>query len=324
MNKLFFSLAVLAAVSCTKPQETETPKKQTGELHVFTSDAAGFHTHSFWYDDGQEVTVIDTQFTPQIAQSLVADIQKNTKSPITRVIVTHPNPDKFNALSVFHQVGAESISSTKTASAMSGVDAYKRYFWTKIAKAFTEESYPKVEPVKTTFDGKKTITLKSGETITLLELQKPGVSSNQVAVRIDATGDLFVGDLVAYQAHAWLEGGIVNGKPTPTLDGWRADLRELETLGKGKLYGGRGEFGPISEVVNAQIEYLNKAEEIVTNYVKNLGAKAGELSDPVKSQGHFAAIQAEFVKSFPNYALPELIGYGVYGLALSKLVVASK
>lgn len=290
-----------------------------GNLHVFTSDAAGFNTHSFWYDDGQEVTVVDTQFTPAIAEALVATIRKQTKSPITRVVVTHPNPDKFNALSVFHREGVESIASAKTAAAIPGTDAYKRYFWTKIAKAFTDDSYPKVEPVNTTYAGKKTIRLKSGETLTLVELPKPGVSSNQTVVRIDATGDLIVGDLVAHKAHAWLEGGIVNGKPQPTLDGWKAGLRQLPKLGQGKLYGGRGEFAPVSQAVPAQLAYLDKADTIVSAYVKNLGSRAGELNDPAKAQAHFAAIQAQLAKAFPDYALPDLVGYGVYGLTLSKL-----
>ena len=248
------------------------------------------------------------------------DIQKQTKSPITRIIVTHPNPDKFNALSVFHKLGAESIASAKTAAAIPGVDSYKRYFWVEIAHAFTNETYPKVEPVKTTFSGQIVIKLKSGETITLIELKESGVSSNQVVVRIDSTGDLIVGDLVAYKAHAWLEGGIIDGKTQPNIAGWKADLQQLLTLGKGKVYGGRGQFGPVTEVVPVQIAYLDKADQIVTNYVKKLGDNAlAELTDPVKSQAHFQEIQVEFVKAFPNYALPDLISYGVYGLAFSKI-----
>lgn len=306
-----------AAVALTL---TRALTAEAGQLHVFTSGDEGFNTHSVWYDDGKEVTVVDTQFTLEVAQQLVADIKKQTKSPITRIIITHPNPDKFNGLSVFHKLGAESIASAKTAAAIPGVDSYKRYFWVEIAHVFTHENYPKMEPVKTTFSGQKVIKLKSGETITLIELKEPGISSNQVVVRIDASGDLIVGDLVAYQAHAWLEGGIIDGKTQPNIAGWKADLQQLLTLAKGKIYGGRGQFGLVAEVVPVQIAYLDKADQIVTNYVKKLGDNAlPELTDPVKSQGHFQAIQAEFVNAFPNYALPDLISYGVYGLALSKI-----
>lgn len=291
-----------------------------GQLHVFTSGDEGFNTHSVWYDDGYEVTVVDTQFTPQIAQQLVADIQSKTKSPITRVIITHPNPDKFNAVSVFHMLGANSIASAKTADTIPEVYAYKRYFWVEIAHVFTNETYPAIEPIKTTFSGQMVIKLKSGETISLIELKDPGVSSNQVVVRIDESGDLIVGDLVAYQAHMWLEGGIVNGKPKANIDGWKADLQQLLSLGKGTVYGGRGKFGSVSQVVPDQIAYLEKADQIVTDYIKNLGAaRQAELTDPMAAQQHFQAIQAEFVKVFPNHKLPDLIGYGVYGLVLSKI-----
>lgn len=289
------------------------------DVHVFTSGPEGFSTHSFWYDDSHEVTVVDTQFTPALAEALVADISKQTKSPIARVIVTHPSPDKFNALSVFHRLGAISIASVRTAAAIPGVDAYKRHFWVEIAKTFTNATYPTVEPPQKLFNESLVIRLRSDRTLTLFELPKSGVAANQTVVRIDATGDLIVGDLVAYKNHAWLEGAIVDGAPHPDLAAWKADLAELPRLGKGIVYGGRGKSGPVSVVVAEQIAYLDRAEAIVTNYVAGLGKQAVELRDAKSSQRHFVAIQAAFAHAFPDYEMPELIGYGVYGLALSKL-----
>lgn len=294
-----------------------------GKLHVYTSDAAGFNTHSIWYDDGKEVTVVDTQFTPQIGQALVSDIRKQTRSPITRIIVTHPNPDKFNALSVFHKLGAKSYASIATAAAIPDADAYKRYFWVNIAKAFTDETYPKVEPVQITFAGKHVIKLQSGETISLLELKNPGVSSNQVVVRIDKTGDLIVGDLVHTQNHAWLEGGIVNGKAKPTFSSWKAALQELPAFSAGKpkakVFGGRGTFELVKKAVTEQIDYLTKAERIVDSYIASLGDKKAELGEPTLQGAHYVAIQAELAKAFPDYAMADLVGYSVYGLVQQKL-----
>lgn len=314
LSKLLGAAAVSASL---------TAPALAGQLHVFTSDAAGFNTHSAWYDDGREVTVVDTQFVPAIAQALVTDIRRQTQSPITRIIVTHPNPDKFNALSVFHQLGAKSIASKATAEAIPGADAYKRYFWVKIAKAFTDETYPKVEAVQSTYSGKQIIRLQSGETISLFELKNPGVSSNQTVVRIDKTGDLIVGDLVHSNNHAWLEGGIVNGKATPTLAGWKAALQELPALSKGfqnaKVYGGRGDFLPVAQAVAQQTAYLTQAEAVVDAYIARLGDKRGELLDPAKQGAHHAAIQAELVKAFPNYAMADLVSYSVYGLVQQKL-----
>jgi glyoxylase-like metal-dependent hydrolase (beta-lactamase superfamily II) len=291
-----------------------------GKLHVWTSDASGFHTNSVWYDDGKEVLVVDTQFTPAIAEKLVADIRSETSSPITRVIVTHPNPDKFNALSVFHKLGAESIASQATAAAMPGVDVYKRNFWINVAKVFSDATYPIVEPVKQTFSRKTTITLKSGETVSLIELAQPGISSTQTVVRFNTTGDMAVGDLVANQTHAWLEGGIVNGKPTPEIEGWKADLEELASFSSGNVYGGRGPSGAASKVLPAEIAYLRQADAIVTAYIKRIGARArSEFDDPEKAKIHYAAIRNELAKAFPDYAMPDLVSYSVYGLVAQKL-----
>lgn len=292
---------------------------QAGDLNVWTSDESGFLTHSIWYDDGQEVTVVDTQFTLGHAEAMVAEIQEKTDSPITRIIVTHPSPDKFNALSVFHEVGAQSIASDATIAAIPGVDAYKKYFWVEVAGAFTNETYPVVEPVQTGFSGTYVITLKSGETITLSELATPGIASTQTVVRFDATGDLAVGDLVHYQNHAWLEGGIVDGAVVPTLDGWKAGLRELEGLSDGMVYGGRGAFGKVADVVPAQIAYLVAADRIVGAYVNGLADKA-ELTAPETSGAHYAAIQAQLVAAFPDYSFPDLVSYSVYGLVNQKLM----
>lgn len=288
-----------------------------GTLGTYTSNANGFDTHTYYYDDGREVTIFDTQFVPQLTQAMVDAIRQRSKSPITRVIVTHPNPDKFNGLPLLHRLGAQSIASKATAAAMPAVHEYKKSFFVNVAKAFTNETYPSFEPVKSTFSGRSTVKLASGETLTLIELENPGVASTQTVVRIDRTGDLIVGDLVHYQAHAWLEGGISNGAPRPDLAKWRAAVRELERLGRGNIYGGRGQVGTVKDVVAYQTDYLAKAEGIVGTYVST--TPRSELTDPVKAQSHYQTLQTLFEQQFPSVQLPYLIGYGVYGLVNSRI-----
>ena len=80
----------------------------TASLFMFTSDAAGFDTHSFWLDTGREVVVFDAQFTEELAGKLIAEIRSKTPHPIRFVVVTHPNPDKFNGAAAFQAIGARS------------------------------------------------------------------------------------------------------------------------------------------------------------------------------------------------------------------------
>lgn len=293
-----------------------------GTIHSFESDGNGFNTKSYFYDTGTEVVAFDTQFTPELARKSIEALRSRTSNPITYVVVTHPNPDKFNGMSVFQELGAKVVASKATANAMPGVHDYKKYFFVKIAKMFSEETYPKLSKPDLVFDKTLDLKLSNGERIRLRELSGPGVSSNQTIAYIPKADAVIVGDLVHHEAHAWLEGGIVAGKPVPTIKGWIKDLLELRKLFASqpnvKVYGGRGRVASLDVAVKAQVEYLRKADSLVESYVAKLGAARSELLSD-KAAGHHQALQAEFEKAFPSYGLGYMVQYGVYGLANSKL-----
>src|SRR4051794_22667771 len=102
------SLAACANAQPGAPAESASSAEQESArtLGTFTSDAAGFDTHSFWLDTGREVVVFDAQFTEALANNLIAEIRQRTNSPIRFVVVTHPNPDKFNGAAAFQAIGA--------------------------------------------------------------------------------------------------------------------------------------------------------------------------------------------------------------------------
>lgn len=297
-------------------------KENNSRIYTYESDASGFHTKTFFYDNGEEVVAFDSQFTPDLARKSIAFLRTKTDRPITNLVVTHPNPDKFNGLSAFQEIGAKVVASSRTADAMKEVHEYKKYFFVKMAKMFTEETYPKLGQIDIRFEKSFGLRLKNGETILLRELAQPGVSRNQTVASIPAVNAAIVGDLVHHKAHAWLEGGIENGKPTPTLAGWIAGLEELRSLFKDApetlVYGGRGEVAKVQEAVESQIAYLNKADTLVSQYIKSLGARQSELRGENAGE-HHKAIQTEFEKAFPAYTLGYMIQYGVYGLVNSKL-----
>jgi glyoxylase-like metal-dependent hydrolase (beta-lactamase superfamily II) len=292
-----------------------------GALYTYDSGEAGFFTKTYFYDTGSEVVAFDAQFTPELAEQAIASLREQTDNPITYLVITHPNPDKFNGAPAFQAEGAKVIASEATADAIPGVHAYKKAGFVGMGM-FTEETYPQQATVDETFTGTHTLELGGGKTVELSELRDPGVSSTQTVAFVPELTALMVGDLVHHQLHAWLEGGIVNGQATPTIEGWIADLQELETTfaadPEPTVYGGRGEPAPLAVAVADQIAYLEKADQIVTDYVAGLGDKKSELSSD-KAGEHYAAIQAELEQAFPDYAFPDMIGFSVYGLVNSKL-----
>lgn len=299
------------------------PWVQAGTLGVFTSGEQGFDTHTFYYDDGQEVVLIDTQFVPALTDAMLAQIRRETYSPVTRVVVTHPNPDKFNGLARLHALGVRSVSSGAVAAAMPAVHRYKEDFWVHRMKAFAPGAYPAFEPVQETFEHAHQLRLKSGQTLSLFALRHGGVATSQVVVRIDATGDLLVGDLVHHRAHAWLEGGLVNGRPTPRIDEWLAALDELPALAQGhpqaKVYGGRGEFVRVAEAVAAQKAYLTGAQQLTQAFLASEPGAAQALRDPGRAEAQYGELTRRFEQRFPDYRLPYMVRYSVYGLAQSML-----
>jgi glyoxylase-like metal-dependent hydrolase (beta-lactamase superfamily II) len=298
-----------APLAAAAPATAQLEAASAHKLNTFTSSQAGFDTHSYWYDTGREVVVFDAQFTPALAQQLIASIRAATRSPITTLVITHPNPDKFNGATAFQAIGAKVVASAATAAAMPGVHAYKKAYFVEVAKMFTNETYPALPRVDRTFQDH--LDLAGG--VRLQVLRHAGVASTQTVASIPAARALVVGDLVHHQAHAWLEGGIVAGKPRLDVDAWVAALDELKAYPGATVYGGRGQVAPVARAVADEQAYLLKAREIARAYVRALGPRVTELDGP-QAAAHQAEVAKRIDAAFPGYQLAYLTGYSVYGL----------
>ena len=310
----------MTAISTTACATSVKSNSQKGRVIEFKSDASGFDTRTFFYEGKNEVIAFDAQFTPELAKQSIAYLRKYTNKPISWLIISHPNPDKFNGASVFKAEGSKILASKSTADAIPGVQAYKEYFFVEIAKMFKKGQYPQPTSVDQVFTGKMDLVLQGGERIELRELSNPGVSTTQTVSYVKSIKTLFVGDLIHNSVHAWLEGGIVNGKPTPAIEGWISDLKEMASLypADSIVYGGRGISADLSSSVVSQINYLNRAVQLVDDQLKSMGSKASDFSGP--NAGQLYKILAEkFQQKFPNFELPYMIEYGAYGLVQSEL-----
>lgn len=196
-------------VSFAAESKSNTLGMAQERIFTFESDASGFNTKTYFYDNGEEVVAIDTQFTTEHARKSIAYLRTQTQNPISYAIITHPNPDKFNGLRVFQEHGAKVIASSETARQMPGVHAYKKHFFVEIAKMFSEQTYPALGIPDLVFDDSLRLKLNNGNYILLNKLPYSGVSATQTVAFIPSLNVLFVGDLAHHNAHAWLEGGIV-------------------------------------------------------------------------------------------------------------------
>jgi glyoxylase-like metal-dependent hydrolase (beta-lactamase superfamily II) len=305
------ALAVAAALTATAAASDRTPHPT---IYTFTSDANGFDTHTEFLDTGKSIVAFDAQFTPAYARQALAFLRTKTSHPVKYVVVTHPNPDKFQGIPAFKAAGAVSIASTATAEAMPGVWAYKKNYFVNVAKTFTNNNYPALPAIDRTF-GRNSKLVVDGVRIDLRVLDHPGISSTQTIATIPALKSVIVGDLVHHDAHAWLEGGIVDGKPVPTLKGWKQDLDQIESQvpGTWTVYGGRGTTATVHDAVTAQKAYLATADHDVSELVAPLtpAQRTAALADP---SALVTRLTGKLTSQFPADKLPYMISYGSYGL----------
>lgn len=277
------------------------------KVYTFTSDARGFHTNTHFIDFGKEVVAIDSQFTSELAREAITFLKTKTQSKIKFLIITHPNPDKFNGMNEFQKVGAKVVASQLTVKNLKNVHEYKKYYFVKIAKMFTEETYPRLGKIDLEFE--KSLKLSVGKKeIELIETGLKGVSSNQTIIKTE-NGKVFVGDLFQKNVHAWLEGAIENGTPRPSIEDWINNLKFIKnTIPGAEIYGGRGESQSLNEGVSDQINYLLEAEKLIKNYIRMNNVTLENASS------HYQPISVEFKKAFPKYRHEYMIEYGAYGL----------
>ena len=319
------ALSALSALAACAPYHAASPgalqdasphPSATPRLFTFTSDAAGFSTHTYFYDTGAEVVAIDTQFTPAHAQAALTYLRTQTPNPVTYAIVTHPNPDKFNGMTVFQAAGAKVVMSEATAAALPAVHAYKKAFFVDTTHMFTAETYPVLGTPDLTFaTSQYTLRLGDGTALTLQTLATPAVSSTQTVVHAPAVHALIVGDMVHYQTHAWLEGGIVAGKATPTLDAWQGNLRALATTYAHdpalRVYGGRGPNAPLAEAMTAQQAYLSEVTAALQR------GRRTTAQPPCQTLTAATLAQA-MQQRYPGFAQPALVEYSAYALLASE------
>lgn len=308
MTKTGLAMLAISISGCSTPSARATTEEP--QIIEFKSGPEGFDTRTFFYVGANEVIAFDSQFTPDLTKKSIEHLRQYTKKPITWLVITHPNPDKFNGASVFKKEGARIVASKNTAAAIPGVHSYKEYFFVEMAKMFKKGTYPQPTSVDETFEGKMDIVLRGGERLELHELGAPGVSSTQTVAYVKSVNSLFVGDLVHHKAHAWLEGGIVDGKPTPTIGGWIQDLKELTSRYTADtiVYGGRGKTVDLGTAALEQTKYLKEARRMIRDEVKKTG-----------KEPNYGELAKTFAAKFPDYALPYMIEYGAYGLAQDEL-----
>jgi hypothetical protein len=211
--------------------------------------------------------------------------EASTGKKVVMAIVLHPNPDKFNGTDVLRRRGIKVVTSEQVRKHIPHVHEIRtRSFYERY-----KPDYPTQLPMPDAF-GDKTTELTAGGVTVKAHVMGAGCSEAHVVVEYE--GHLFPGDLVANDAHSWLELGHT--------DAWLQRIEEMKKLNPKFVHPGRGPSGT-SGLLDMEAAYLKRVMAIVGEE-KPQGAPQKEALD---------RIRAKILEAYPGYEYEVFLDIGL-------------
>ena len=194
------------------------------------------------------VAVIDTGYTPKMAEEMIAAIKKITPLPIHHAINTNSQPHRFMGNDVFRRVGARVIAETEAATRMAkdGGD-----FAQGIATVLELKDRP-VLPAPPNHliadSGREHIDLGGGVMLEITHVGRAHTGGSLV-VRVTPDRTVFAGDVL-------YAGRLPAILPDSSVTGWIAAFEGLRTLDAAVFVPGHGQPSALATFEQPTLAYL--------------------------------------------------------------------
>ena len=218
----------------------------TGQHQLMTFENGGHISNVSFVIGRDGVAVIDTGGSAGVGRALLGAIRRVTERPIRYVINTHMHPDHVFGNAAF--IAPETIFAGHSKLARSLSARGDRYLTVnKLDLGPDDFEGTKIVSPSLTVEGVRTLDL--GDRLLTLTARKTAHTDNDLTVRDETTGTLFLGDLL-FSGHV------------PTLDGsikgWLALLAELRKEPAARVVPGHGPASmPWPEGMAAEAKYLD-------------------------------------------------------------------
>jgi len=267
------SLAACAPAGEAARSRTVSPAAHLTMAHersrvgTYVSSNWGFSTSSYWIEGPTGLIVIDTQFLPSATLEMVTWAEAATGKKVELAIVLHANPDKFNGTELLQRRGVKVVTSAQVLALIPEVHAKRmRSFYDRY-----KPDYPATAAKPSSF-GDRDVDLTAGGVTVRAHVLGAGCSEAHVVVEYD--GELFAGDLIANDAHSWLEIG--------KTDAWLERIAEMKRMKPKVVHPGRGPSGTAG-LLDAEEKYLRTVIDAVAAERPSMPIPAGAL-DRVKAK----------------------------------------
>lgn len=219
----------------------------------------------------EAVAVVDTSGSNLMGAELRAAIARTTDRPVRYVINTHMHPDHVFGNAAFLPDKPEFVAHHKMAR---GLAARADRYLEINREALGPDAFAGTQIVLPTTPVEDEMQIDLGNRLLTLSAQPTAHTDNDLIVRDERTGTLFLGDLL-FSGHV------------PTLDGsikgWLAVLEDLQVRPAQRVVPGHGPASmPWPDALTPQIKYLR----IVIDEVRTMIRAGKTLSDTSKIAGH--------------------------------------
>jgi glyoxylase-like metal-dependent hydrolase (beta-lactamase superfamily II) len=206
------------------------------------------------------VAVVETGYTQQMAEEMVAAIGRITPLPIRFAINTNSQPHRFMGNEVFRAAGARIIASREAVQRMAkdGGD-----FAGAIAAALELSAAPRVPEAPDEWvepEGRAGLDLGGGVTVELLHFGR-GHTGGGLVVQVNPDRTVFTGDLL-------YAGRLPAILPDSQVIGWIAGFERLRTLAATRFVPGHGQPGPLAAFEQPTLNYLRALKNHMDAAVK--------------------------------------------------------
>ena len=241
----FILIGALVAGGCGKKNRDATGLvKLTGRVYAMIASgptaAEGLGANSGFVVGDDGVLVIDSRYTPKLANDLLTAIRSVTNAPVRYVVNTHYHPDHAWGNMVFKAQGAVIVARPETRAALLKYSpVYLEFYKERSAEIFDLLRDVQVTAPDTTFGDETEIDL--GGVTVVLGYFGPAHTAGDCVVIVPKDKVAFVGGLVSNGYHPNM------GDPGADFDNWVAGLERLRASkfahivpGQGKVCGDEG------------------------------------------------------------------------------------
>lgn len=244
------SLLALSSQALPLPQQLSPHAwAWIGPYEAPSKNNQGFRMNLGFVVGSEAVAVIDSGYSPTMAQEMLQQIRKITPLPIRYVINTNSQPHRFMGNDVFRQEGASILAATEAAERMQNEAAGFTATVTRVLEL--SEPVPAPEQPDRLISANSSETLDLGGSVTLA-VEHYGRTHTRGSLIISVAPDdiIYTGDILC-------SGRLLSVLPDSNVGEWVKAAEKLRTVKATVYVPGHGNPGPLTDFEQPTYAYLN-------------------------------------------------------------------